>query len=814
AGGGVATAYITTFIGHFIFETIPDIPTIGIVFATTVLTYGLDVWKKQQSLAYVGLIFGLITPIIVAPENPSIPAFVGYICLVVLGPVAIYYSLRWTYLLFLAAAFAWVYMFGLAGSEVASSLAPIYTNQLAIQGGILFCFIGFGIVPLIREWIDRKEIDQADILEYEAALAEAEAETIQVEQGDQQVRRPAKTLANPFTPHWTIFPYITASPILAAVISLLLWPDMPPMLWATLMVIASAVYFAAGYRMGQDKRYEVFQLPLFIPGAILLLFASFKATNNLASILLTLFSIEAVGFALFSQRQNKRLVMLLPHLLFIGAFFTWFGGIFPESVENPFLNLNFFASILFVASLIATAWAQEMGPMKIIYQFFAHLIALPVTGMEISALSDGQSYWLLLHILIHIGVFAAGLFTQNKALRYQGMLFAGAAILVQTVLDGAGSLTWPNLMLLITAIQLVGASACGKVWDDQPVTWGSYALVPIGVIALIMRFIVGEIATPFVGITSLATLSVIVVLLLITFLYSEKPIQILISITAHVMAAVWLLVQSQDSFYSQGLLLVTLLHIGFIAAGLMTKHTFMRYQGLVFAGITMLVQVSLDSVDLLDWPHLMLFLASAQVVGVCASGKYWDDKTISYGGYVLGGLGMLALLFRLISAEISIPFVGIPSLATLSMLIALLAVALWYSEKPADMVIGVTTHIFALWWLAVQSQNFANEQGVITALWAVYAVALLIAGLVFDKKLMRNLGIGTILLTVAKLLLFDLENVSTGGRVLLFSGFGVVLLVISYFTRTLWRREEEEDESGVELSETIDASNAAEEPPM
>lgn len=638
AGGGIASAYITTFIGHFFLDAIPDIPTIIIVFGITMLTYGIAVWQKQPSLAYVGLIFGLLTPPIVAPENPSIPAFVTYICLVVLGPIAIYYSLRWIYLMFVAAAFSWIYMASLTIDTI-GDLNFLSTNQISIQGGILFCLIGFGIVPLIREWKDRSGLNEADILAFEAERDAAQAEEAAE---DSDAAEKSKTRANPFLPHWTVFPYITASPILAAGISLMLWPEISSAVWATLMVLAAAVYFGAGYWMGQDKRYEVLQLPLFISGAVLLLFSPFKATNNLAAILLILFSIEAVGFALFSQRQKKPLVMLLPHLLFVGALFTWLGGILPESIENPFFNLNFLASLLFVSSLIVTAWVQEMGVIKVIYQFVAHLILLPITGLEIEAVSAGETYWLLFHILIHIGVFAAGLLTENKALRYQGIFFAAAAFVVQMTLDAAGNLTLPDLMLFISALQ---------------------------------------------------------------------------------------------------------------------------------------------------------------IVGICASGKLWKDQFVSMGGYVMSGIGVFALLARFISADVSVPFVGLSSLSTLSILIALLIVSLWYAEKTIGMIIGVAAHFLALTWLVVQCQDFENAQGIITALWAVYAIVLLVAGLLFDKKVMRNLGIGTILLTVAKLLLVDLENVSTGGRVLLFSGFGVVLLVISYFTRTLWRREEIVEEEEVVESE-------------
>ena len=662
AGGGIAAAYITTFIGDFYFNLISDFAGVAILFVTTVIAYGIAVWKQQTPLAYVGLIFGLLTPFVLDTDDPSLSGFAIYACLILLGPIAIYYTLRWRGLLFVAAAFAWMYVLIFADQIIPD---PAFNDQLVVQGVILFSLVGFGVIPLVRFIMDRYMLKAADIeaaeiaLETAATAAAVSADSEESAEEDNEanstetiepdpILEEHQALIDSWQAPWTLFPHIAATPILAGFFSLLIWPDMNPIPWAAFMVIASLVCFAGGYLLGEDKRFEPIQLPLLIAGAGLLLMAPFQSSGNFAAPLLIIFSVEALGFAFFARQKGGSQALTLTFLLFFGGLITWAAGILPESIENPFLNLNFFASIIFVASLAYAAHLHEMSAAKIIYQFFAHLILLPVSGFEMAALFDGETYWLLLHILIHIAVFAAGLFTENRMLRYQAIVFAGLAMLVQTGFDLDEALTWPNLML---------------------------------------------------------------------------------------------------------------------------------------------------------------FIAAVQVIGVCASGKLWEDKFVLIGGYVLSGIGMIALFARFVTSEVPIPFVSLPSLATLSMLVALLFVALWYTEeKLVTLIIGVLTHILALVWLVVQSQDFVNSQGIITALWAVYSIALLIIGLLLDKNIMRNLGIGTILLTVAKLLLVDLENVSTGGRVLLFSGFGVVLLVISYFTRTLWRHSDPEDEAEVEV---LDQSTAA-----
>jgi uncharacterized membrane protein len=53
-------------------------------------------------------------------------------------------------------------------------------------------------------------------------------------------------------------------------------------------------------------------------------------------------------------------------------------------------------------------------------------------------------------------------------------------------------------------------------------------------------------------------------------------------------------------------------------------------------------------------------------------------------------------------------------------------------------------------------------------------------------------GMGTLLLVVAKLLLVDLINLDAVWRILLFLGFGGVFLILSYYLQALWRASSRE----------------------
>jgi uncharacterized membrane protein len=65
---------------------------------------------------------------------------------------------------------------------------------------------------------------------------------------------------------------------------------------------------------------------------------------------------------------------------------------------------------------------------------------------------------------------------------------------------------------------------------------------------------------------------------------------------------------------------------------------------------------------------------------------------------------------------------------------------------------------------------------------------LVVYGLVRGVNPVRGAGVATLMLVVGKLFLVDLARVEAIVRVLLFLGFGVVFLTLSYFFRSLLQR--------------------------
>ncbi len=92
-----------------------------------------------------------------------------------------------------------------------------------------------------------------------------------------------------------------------------------------------------------------------------------------------------------------------------------------------------------------------------------------------------------------------------------------------------------------------------------------------------------------------------------------------------------------------------------------------------------------------------------------------------------------------------------------------------------------------LGWLWRGFEGLPNGQAYVSVAWGVCALALLAVGARRDAEGPRWAGLATLLLVVAKLFVTDLAELEAVWRILLFIGFGVLLLVVSYLFPSVWR---------------------------
>ena len=100
---------------------------------------------------------------------------------------------------------------------------------------------------------------------------------------------------------------------------------------------------------------------------------------------------------------------------------------------------------------------------------------------------------------------------------------------------------------------------------------------------------------------------------------------------------------------------------------------------------------------------------------------------------------------------------------------------------------GISAHVALLAWLWRELSMPPGGEAYVTVAWGVYAVVLLVAGLRLDRVPLFRGGMTTLFLVVGKLFLVDLASIEATWRVLLFLGFGALFLVLSFYTRALWR---------------------------
>ena len=84
-------------------------------------------------------------------------------------------------------------------------------------------------------------------------------------------------------------------------------------------------------------------------------------------------------------------------------------------------------------------------------------------------------------------------------------------------------------------------------------------------------------------------------------------------------------------------------------------------------------------------------------------------------------------------------------------------------------------------YIAISDQSGYAVKLALSAGWGLYAIVLLVAGVVKDVKPLRYLSLAFLLLTVAKVFLYDLSELGGIFRVLSFLGLAIALILVSLF---------------------------------
>jgi uncharacterized membrane protein len=206
-----------------------------------------------------------------------------------------------------------------------------------------------------------------------------------------------------------------------------------------------------------------------------------------------------------------------------------------------------------------------------------------------------------------------------------------------------------------------------------------------------------------------------------------------------------------------------------------------------------LLFLTLAAILMLRGDTLLLTLAAeAAVLHYIA--RQFSDKLVSAGAHLLFFVAAAWLVVRLVAGmPEDASGVAEPAVFNTRALVDLLVIGLAFAVPPIVMPRGSSTvyrvaaHVAVLAWLWRELSQLPGGEAYVTVSWGVYAVLLLVAGLRLDRIAPVRGGMVTLFLVAGKLFLVDLAEVEALWRVLLFGGFGVLFLSLSYYLQALWR---------------------------
>lgn len=206
-----------------------------------------------------------------------------------------------------------------------------------------------------------------------------------------------------------------------------------------------------------------------------------------------------------------------------------------------------------------------------------------------------------------------------------------------------------------------------------------------------------------------------------------------------------------------------------------------------------LLFLTLAAVLMLRGEALFLTLA-AEATALHYLSRRFSDRVVSVQAHALSFAVAVWLAVRLLvgAPAGSLGTAG-PALFNVRAIVDLLVIGLAFGASslvlPRDLstLYRVIAHAAILAWLWRELSTLPGGEAYVTIAWGLYAVGLLVAGLRLDRVSLVRGGMATLFLVVGKLFLVDLAEVEAFWRVLLFVGFGVLFLSLSYYLRALWR---------------------------
>ncbi len=181
-----------------------------------------------------------------------------------------------------------------------------------------------------------------------------------------------------------------------------------------------------------------------------------------------------------------------------------------------------------------------------------------------------------------------------------------------------------------------------------------------------------------------------------------------------------------------------------------------------------------------DRLHFTSLGIAAASIALLYLAKRFEESHLEIASFVFSIVLSLDLIGRFMDAPNQPAIVNVPSFCYL-LAIACLIFSSFRLVFPIRWILRWVAHVAVLAWLARELGSLDGGQAYVSIAWGIYSISLIIWGLVKRSKKVRIAGMATLLLVVAKLLLVDLAQLDAIWRIILFLGFGALLLFLSFY---------------------------------
>ena len=228
-------------------------------------------------------------------------------------------------------------------------------------------------------------------------------------------------------------------------------------------------------------------------------------------------------------------------------------------------------------------------------------------------------------------------------------------------------------------------------------------------------------------------------------------------------------------------------------------------------GMAAAILLAISWFELFGESSMTLLALTLEVGALHVLARSLGDRVLRFTGHV--GFVMIAwwMAYRLLDLGGSVPvLVNGRALMDLAVLAIVFGAAWTLRGTQVFIAYALSAYVGLMAWFWRDLVAVPSGEAYVSIAWGLSALLLLALGWRSDVDWVRNTGLATLLVVVAKLFVVDLARLDAVWRILLFLGFGGLLLLLSYFFPKLWKPEKEAvKEDAAEESATMSSSPPA-----